>query len=415
MLILFSRGFATILPVIAIALLVKQGARAQSSGAGQEDTYRAITTAVPFLTITPDARAGGLGDAGTALSPDAQSIQYNIAKIAFADKPISAQLSYTPWLRNITPDMFISMLSGYYKIRKQDAVTFGFTYFNLGSITFTDNQGGIVRDFNPQEFSLNAGYSRQLTTNFSVGLGAKYIYSNLTGGYTNATNQQARPGQTVAVDLSGYYTRTLVLGGREGTLSFAASLNNFGPKISYSNDSRQDPIPTLLRLGANLGLELDPYNRINFVLDASKLAVPTPTRVNFVPTIDTGGSGTNNATLLGGFFSSFSDAPNGFKEELQEIMLGGGIEYRYNDLFALRGGYFHESANKGGRQFFTAGVGVKYQQLGLDFSYLIPTTQGASNPLANTFRLTIAFDFNKGTSNNEAPAGTPGAEESVTD
>ena len=408
------RGFALALPVFAISMLIQHNGAAQSTGTGQDDEeYRAITTAVPFVTITPDARAGGLGDAGTALSPDAQSIQYNVAKIAFADKPVSAQLSYTPWLRNITPDMFISLLSGYYKIRKQDAVTFGFTYFNLGSITFTDNQGGIVRDFNPQEFALSAGYSRQLTDNFSIGVATKYIYSNLTGGYSNATNQQSRPGQTVAVDLSAYYKRNLVLGGREANLAFAASLNNFGPKISYSNDSRQDPIPTLLRLGVNLGLELDPYNRINFVLDASKLAVPTPTRVNF--NSNNLGNDSSDATLLGGFFSSFGDAPDGFSEELKEIMLGGGVEYSYNDLFALRGGYFHESRDKGGRQFFTAGVGLKYQQLGIDFSYLIPTTQGASNPLANTMRFTVSFDFNRGTSNNEAPAGTPGAEESVTD
>jgi hypothetical protein len=369
-----------------------------------QDKFRAITTAVPFLLIVPDARTSGLGDAGTTLSPDANSIQYNTAKLAFADKPIAAGLSVSPWLRSIgVTDMYISLLSGYYKPTKQDAITVGFTYFNLGSLTFTTETGATVRDFNPQEFAVAAGYSRQLTQKFAVGVNAKWIYSNLTGGYSG-TSQSTRPGQTAAVDISAYYHTDFAIGGNEAQYVFAASLNNFGPKISYTNATRRDFIPTILRIGNSVTYNLDPFQKITFMVDASKLAVPTPNPANR-DTLTGLPSGTEK-NLLNGFFSSFSDAPDGFKEELSEIMLGGGAEYWYDNLLALRGGYFNEAKNKGGRKYFTVGAGVRYQQFGFDVSYLVPSSGGSNNPLANQLRFSLVFNFNKPDTQ---------AEESVTD
>ncbi len=369
-----------------------------------DDKFRAITTAVPFLIIVPDARTSGVGDAGTSLSPDANAVQYNTAKLAFAEKPIAAALSVSPWLRNIgVTDMYISLLSGYYKPTKQDAVTVGFTYFNLGSLTFTTESGATIRDFNPQEFALAAGYSRQLTNKFAVGVNAKGIYSNLTGGVSNQTNTQSRPGVTAAVDISGYYKTDFALDGNEAQYVLAVSLNNFGPKISYTNNTRRDFIPTIFRIGQNLTYNIDPYNKVTFMADLTKLAVPTPdpnrrSKYSGVDTLE--------KNLLNGFFSSFTDAPDGFSEELSEIMVGGGIEYWYDNLLALRGGYFNEAKNKGGRKYFTVGTGLRYQQFGFDVSYLVPSTGGSNNPLANQLRFTLLFDFNKPESK---------AEESITD
>ena len=376
------------LSLFAISFLSMSAALPSWAQTNQENitgTTNPITTAVPFLGIVPDARTSGVGDAQGPLSGDANSILFNNSKLAFTEKPIAASLSITPWLRNFgVNDMYLSLLSGYYKVTKQDAISFGFTYFNLGSLQFTDNSGAAIRDFNPQEIAVTGGYARQLTSNFAVGVSGKYIYSNLSGNISNSAGVQGRPGQSIAVDVSGYYKKPLVLGAKEAELIFSGSVNNFGPKISYSNNDSRDFIPTMVRLGGGLNLNLDPYNKIIFLVDASKLAVPT---VN--------DSASRAKNLLDGVFSSFSDAPGGGKEELQEIMIGGGMEYWYDNLFALRLGYFNENKDKGNRKFLTVGAGIKYQKLGIDLSYLLPSVQGAQSPLANTIRFTISVDFDK--------------------
>ena len=384
------------------------GINTQNSNLTGADKYNAITTAVPFLTITPDARTSGLGDANAANTPDANSGYTNIGKLAFAEKPIAAAFSITPWLRNLGfNDMYLAYLSGYYKLTKQDAITASFTYFNLGSLTFTDPQGGTIRDFNPQELAVMGGYSRQLTSNFALGVGIKGIYSNLTGNFSNSADIQARPGVSAAVDLSGYYKKEINIGGTPGEWAFGASIVNFGPKISYSNNNRRDFLPATARVGGRLSLDLDPYNRLSFMLDLSKLMVPTPDvhhiyDANGVFVKDS--NFTANKNLVAGTFGSFSDAPGGATEELREIMYSGGVEYWYDNLFALRGGYFNESQYKGNRKYFTAGFGLRYQQFGLDISYLVPTSTANNNPLANTLRFTLLFNF-----------AAPEKEESVTE
>lgn len=399
----------------ASVLAQNQGINNGNNNLLGQDKFNAITTAVPFLTITPDARTSGLGEAGVSNTPDANSPFYNTGKLAFAEKPIAASFSISPWLRNLGfNDMYLAYLSGYYKIRKQDAITAGFTYFNLGSLTFTDQSGNAIRDFNPQEFAIQAGYSRQLTNNFALGVAGKFIYSNLTGNFSNSADIQARPGITQAVDLSGYYKKEISIKGTPGELSFGGSIVNIGPKISYTNNNRRDFIPTTLRVGGRLTLDLDPYNKLSFLLDASKLMVPTPdvkvvTKITETPS---GGLDTNyidsnftaNKNLISGMFGSFNDAPRGLSEELEEIMISSGVEYWYDNLFALRAGYFNENKYKGNRKYFTAGIGLRYQQFGLDISYLVPASSGNNNPLANTLRFSLLFDFN-----------APQKEESVTE
>jgi len=391
---------------VALTILSVFTARAQNTGIGGnnanllgQDKFNAITTAVPFLTITPDARTSGLGDAGVANTPDANSAYYNVAKLTTAEKTTAGSVALSPWLRNLGfTDMLLFYGAGYHKLTKQDVITGAFTYFNLGSLTFTDQNGAQIRDFNPQEIAVTAGYARQLTTNFSLGVAGKFVYSNLTGNFSNAADIQARPGVTQAVDISGYYRKEINLGGTPGELAFAGAISNLGPKISYSNNDRRDFIPTTLRVGTRLTLDLDPYNKVNFLLDVSKLMVPTPDvrrlqKINGLDTAFTDSNFTSNKSLITGIFGSFNDAPGGTKEELREIMIGGGAEYWYDNLFALRIGYFNENRFKGNRKYVTAGVGLRYQQFGVDFSYLVPTGSANNNPLANTLRFTLLFDF----------------------
>jgi hypothetical protein len=364
-----------------------------------QDKYNAITTAVPFLTITPDARSNALGESGSGISPDANSAFYNMAKIAFTEKPFAASLSYTPWLRNLGfTDMGLTYLTGYYKFTKQDAINLQFNYFNLGSLAFTDNSGNAIRDFNPQEIAFGLGYARQLTNSFSVGVSGRYIYSNLTGNFSNTASVDARPGSSIGVDVSGFYKTEFDLGATPAQFNLGFGVTNFGPKISYSNNNRRDFIPTMLRVGPALTLDLDPFNKVTFVLEAAKLLVPTPVRQIIEKQGPSGNiiridSITSNKPLFSGIFGSFNDAPGKASEEFNEILLSGGVEYWYDNLFALRAGYFNEAKNKGGRKYFTTGIGIRYTQFGLDISYLVPTSKSFGNPLANTLRFTLMYSF----------------------
>ncbi|MEM7109167.1 MAG: type IX secretion system outer membrane channel protein PorV [Bacteroidota bacterium] len=349
---------------------------------GQDSTRRVITTAVPFLTITPDARAGGMGDAGVATSADANSVHWNPAKLVFIDTDIGFSLSYTPWLGKIIDDMAIVYLSGYKRLTKEQAVAVSMKYFDLGEIFFTNIDGGSEGNFNPRELSIDATYSRKLSQNLGIGITGRYIHSNLTGSFSSG-GLDARPGNSVAADIAVYYNKDIALGGRNGNLAFGANISNIGSKLTYSDEDNEDFIPTNLRLGTALTTDLDPYNKITFALDLNKLMVPSP-RLD---------STQNEKSLLEGMFGSFSDAEDGFSEELREFTLSLGAEYWYNNTFAVRLGYFIEAEDKGDRQYLTAGVGFRYQRFGVDFAYLVPQEQ--EHPLAETLRFSLLFNFDK--------------------
>lgn len=346
---------------------------------GQDSTRKVITTAVPFLTITPDSRAAGMGDAGVATSPDANSAYWNAAKLAFIDKSHGVSGSYTPWLGKIINDMSIFYLTGFYKITREQTVAASMKYFDLGEITFNNGpgQGNILGRFNPREFAFDVTYSRLLTEHVSIGGALRYIHSNLTGAFSSG-GVDARPGSSVAVDAGIFYTKPLV--SSNSALSLGASITNIGAKISYSDQNNKDFIPTNLRLGGSYKTELDAFNSLTFALDVNKLLVPSPT------------ADSQDKTLLNGIFGSFADASGGFGEEIREFTISSGIEYWYNETFAGRLGYFLEAKDKGNRKYLTAGVGAKIQKFAIDVAYLVPTNKN-ENALAETLRFTIMMYF----------------------
>ncbi|MFN3848331.1 MAG: type IX secretion system outer membrane channel protein PorV [Spirosomataceae bacterium] len=342
---------------------------------------RVITSAVPFLTISPDSRAAALGDAGVASSPDANSIYWNAAKLAFVNKNVGASMSYVPWLRELIDDMFIAHISGFKKAAKNQAFGFSMTYFNPGKIEFTTQTGQTAGDFQSREFSMTGAYSRKLSRDFSMGINLRYIHSNLIGDYV--VNQQAsKAANQVSGDISAYYVKNSVNRERGTDYSFGAVISNIGGKISYGREAYF--LPTNLKIGTNIGRRLDAHNRFNFLVDFNKLLVPTPDPSDPLKYANTG--------VINGIFSSFGGAPIG--DKLREITSSVGLEYWYNDLFAARGGYFFEASSKGGRRYVTAGLGVKLKDsYGIDLAYLIPTTTGS--PLANTWRISLIFDLDK--------------------
>lgn len=341
-----------------------------------------LTTAVPFLTIPVDARAAAMGDVGVATSPDAAAMFWNPGKLAFLESDYGGSVSYTPWLRNLVDDMSLSYITGYTKIRQEDAIGISMTYFDLGQIQFTDQNGINLQRVDPREYNIAVAYSRKLSQNLGVSLGLKFIHSNLTGRIeagNSPTGTDLKPGNTAAADLSAWYSREVLLFGNNSNLAFGANLSNLGPKISYSNNDSADFIPTNLRLGTSITTEADIYNSFTFSVDFNKLLVPSNTN--------------SDAGVVGGVFQSFSDSPDGFSGELRELSISTGLEYNYDDKFFVRGGYFYEDERYGARKYFTLGAGVKYQVIGLDLAYLIPTTR--NHPLENTLRLTLALNFDR--------------------
>ncbi len=385
---------------ISSLFVVISSVNAQVNVAGQDTTRRVITTAVPFLLIAPDARAGAMGDAGAATTPDANSTHWNVAKLALIKDEMGFSLSYTPWLAKIINDMSLSYLSGYYKINKEQSVGVSLSYFDLGNIQFTDRDGNDLQNFNPREFSFSGSYARLLSENMSIGVTLKYIRSNLTGNVFTSTND-SEAGVSLAADIGWYWNKDI---GQNSNLALGASITDIGNKITYSNDDQKEFIPTNFRFGSAYKLGLDPYNSLTFALDFNKLMVPTPP----VYVVDDNGSVVRDQNddpiisrgkdpdraMLSGMFGSFTDAPDGASEELKEVMIGGGMEYWYRDIFALRGGYFWESYEKGDRKYFTMGLGLRYNVFGIDFAYLVPVKR--ENPLAETLRFTLHFNFNNG-------------------
>ncbi len=368
-----------------------------------------ITTAVPFLLIAPDSRAGAMGDVGVSSSPDANSMHWNVAKMAFAEKEMGISISYSPWLRKLVPDINLSYISMYKKVGDKGALGGSLRYFSLGDIKFTNDQGDAIGDFNPAEFALDVGYSQKFGERFSGGLALRYIYSNLTGGI-DVGGADTKAGKSFAVDVGVFYTNDEAeIFGQDAIFNWGVSISNIGAKISYTNDAVADFIPINLRFGPSATFLLDDYNSITVLTDINKLLVPTPpvyaTDDGGSPILDDDGnqvvaSGKDpDVPIVTGIMQSFSDAPGGFSEELKEYNISAGLEYWYNKQFAIRTGYFHESAIKGNRRYITAGLGLKMSVFAIDFSYLIPLTQ--DNPLANTFRFSLMFNFDDFKSQNE--------------
>ena len=374
-------------------LLFPEISFAQKSSSGQDNDLRAITTAVPILTVSPDARSAAMGDAGVAITPDANAPHWNPAKLGFIQQDFAFATSYSPWLRNIINDMWLGYLSGVKRINENSSFSASLLYFNLGSIQFTDANGNPLQDFRPKEYTIDVAYGQRLTDNLSLGLGGRFIHSNLAGGISitsgGGASATAKPGNSVAADLGIYYTNDLIIGGKNYNLSFGGNLSNLGAKISYGSPDDKDFIPTNLRLGTAFTMELDPYNKITLTVDGNKLLVPSPTG-NRVEDSIRRAKGVMNALV-----SSFSDAPGGFSEEISEINLSVGAEYWYDNIFAARAGYFYEDPNKGNRQYFSMGLGIRYQKFGLDAAYLVPTGNQQSNPLANTIRFTLMINVDK--------------------
>ncbi|MFK7933103.1 MAG: type IX secretion system outer membrane channel protein PorV [Saprospiraceae bacterium] len=353
-----------------------------------------VVSAVPFLRIVADARSGAMGDAGIAISPDANSMQFNDSNLAFSEKDFEMSATYTPWMRALgLQDVYLAYLSGYKKIDKLQTVGVSLRYFSLGSIGFTDPNGEPLGTGRPNEFEVKGTYARQLTDKFSAAIGGKFIYSNLAAGQI-VNGEEIKPGIAGAADISFTYKTELDLGSSNADLVIGAAVTNLGSKITYTNDVTKDYLPANLGIGTALTLNLDEYNKITFAADVNKLLVPTPI-IAADPNYDTDNDGIADYRQLApvsAVFTSFGDAPGGFSEELQELMFSFGAEYWYDDQFALRAGYFHESANKGNRKYFTVGLGLKYNVFGLNLSYLVPTTN-QRNPLDNTLRFSLLFDF----------------------
>ncbi|MDG1174884.1 MAG: type IX secretion system outer membrane channel protein PorV [Flavobacteriales bacterium] len=381
----------------------------QSGGTDFSLQLNTITTAVPFLLIAPDSRASAMGDLGAATNGDINSQHWNASKYVFAEQDGGVAFSYSPWLRNLgINDINLVYLVGYKKLDKNSAISGSMRYFSLGSITFTDVNGGTIKEANPKEFALDAAYSTRLGKNLSGAFTARYINSNLTEGLT-ANGVDTKPGRSIAVDLSAFYKGgKFDLGEYDANLNIGMNISNVGAKISYTNSSTEDFLPANLRLGTVLNIDIDKYNDFAIGVDFNKLLVPSPPQRGILTNEIVAGRD-NNVGVASGIFGSFSDAPGNalfneqtnefegvedgsvFIEELREVNISVGMEYTYAEKFAVRAGYFHEHYTKGNRRFITMGIGLEYSKLELDISYLVSLTN--NSPLANTIRFSLGFNF----------------------
>ncbi len=359
-----------------------------------QNKINVVTSAVPFLRISPDARSGGMGDVGIAIAPDANSNFANIARTPFNSNKAGLAVNYTPWLRDLAVnDVFLASLAGFYKIDDDQAISASLRYFKLGSIQFTDALGNDLQQYNPREMAFDVGYSRKLSPKNSLGLAIRYINSNLASGNFGGLNYKA--GSSVAGDLHFYHH-----GAKENGagLNWGVTLSNLGSKISYSSDATQkDYIPANLGIGLAYTKVFDEANKITFALDVNKLLVPTP------PVLTGTSASADSAAIakyrskgvVSSWFNSFGgDGSDGISEEIQEFTIAVGAEYWYNNQFGFRAGYFYENPNKGNRKYFTVGAGVKYSMATLNFSYVFPTGNGINRiPLSNTYRFGLVFDM----------------------
>lgn len=376
---------------IVIALIVA-AVSLQTKAQDKQNMFNPVNTSVTSQSIAPDARAAGMGDVGAATDPDVNSQYWNPAKYPFCISRAGVALNYTPWLRQLVSDMDLVYMAGYYRIGDYSAVSGSLRYFSLGEVqTSSDMEGSGDMTIKPYEMSLDLGYSLMLSETFSLGAAVRWIYSDLTYDYTEDTS----PGSAFAADISCYYQNYINIGQRECQLGLGLNISNIGSKISFGGDDNSEFIPTNMRLGASLMIPIDEFNRFTIAADANKLLVPT------YPQQEEGESTEDyqervqkdyyDVSSISGIFKSFGDAPNGFKEELQEIQWSLGAEYVYNDKFSLRAGYHHESENKGNRKYFTAGAGFRMNVFSLDAGYVMATAK--SNPLDQTLRFTLTFDM----------------------
>jgi hypothetical protein len=383
-----------------------KGQRELETGELTGAELNAIQTAVPFLTIAPDSRSGALGDGGAATTADVNSQHWNIGKYAFIDSKGGFAISYTPWLRNLIPDINLAYLAGFFRVDDQQVISTSLRYFSLGNITFTNIDGSFAGQYNPNEFAIDAGYSRLFTDRFSGGIAFRFIRSDLTSGQATSDGQETKAGISFAADLGFYYKNQVDVGPSDGEWAAGIALTNMGTPISYSVDADKTPIPTNLRLGGRFTYNIDEYNSLTAHMDFNKLLVPTPAVYDDSIYAETGdlvvirGKEKPGSAVMG-MVQSFYDAPgvekedgsySVFQEEVNEISYSFGLEYWYRSQFAIRTGYFHENASKGNRKYFTVGVGLKLNVFALDFAYLVPTN-GQNSPLANTLRFTLGFDF----------------------
>ena len=354
--------------------------------------FNPVNSTVTSQTIAPDARSAGMGDVGVATDPDAASQFWNPAKYPFCISRAGVALNYTPWLRQLVSDMDLAYLSGYYRIGDYSAVSGSLRYFSLGEVMLSSGQGEQYdMTIYPYEMSLDVAYSLMLSETFSISAGVRWIYSDLTYDY----NEDTAPGSAFAADLSCYYQNYINLGQRECQLGLGLNISNIGSKITFGGSDESEFIPTNMRLGAALMIPMNEYNRFTIAADANKLLVPTyPKQNEDEPDNeyqDRLRKDYYDVSSISGIFKSFSDAPRGFKEELEEIQWSIGAEYVYNDQFSLRAGYHHESENKGNRKYFTVGAGFKMNVFSLDAGYVIATAK--SNPLDQTLRVSLTFDM----------------------
>ncbi|MDB5143895.1 MAG: porV [Mucilaginibacter sp.] len=349
----------------------------------------AIPTAVPFLLISPDSRSGAMGEAGVAISPDVNANYWNPSKLAFLEGVDNVSASYSPWLRSLVPDVSLSYLAYAHKLDDRNTIGASIRYFNLGTINLTDNSQNNQGTYTPNEYSIDGSFARTFGEDFSLGLTLRYIHSNLYTGFASSSSQQTKPGNAVAADISLYYKTQIQEFGNDAVFAFGTNISNIGSKISYADNGTKYFLPTNLKIGVANTFNLDETNQLTFTLDLNKLLVPTP------PIRDQDGNiikgKDDNVSVPAGIFGSFTDAPGGFHEELQEINISPGFEYWYNKQFALRAGYFYENPNKGGLHYFTLGTGFKYDIFAFDFSYIAASQQ--NSPLANTLRFTLMANF----------------------
>lgn len=366
-----------------------------------------VTTAVPFLRIDPDARAGGMGDVGIASPTDGDGLYLNPAKMAFIDKDYGFGMSFTPWLKALVNDIYLATLNGYYKVgnkaktKNLQTLAMSVRYFSLGTIQFTDVNGNNLNQFRPNEFSVDFQYARKLGDYFSLAAALRFIYSNLAAGQ-QVEGLPVKAGIAGSGDIAWYFRKKYHENDEQKFVhEFSAGMyvSNIGSKISYTSSTVKDFIPTNLGVGLGYTENIDKHNSLGIYSDFNKLLVPTPdTAIDYSanPPVYK----YREVSSIGGIFQSFTDAPGGWREELRQITIQGGAEYYYNKQFGLRAGYFYEPITNGGRQYLTAGLTVKYSVATMSFSYLIPTTI-QRNPLDNTLRFTLLFDFARGGNKNK--------------
>ena len=382
--------------IVGVLSCLSLGVKAADDDDTKEKLFNPVNYAVISQTIAPDARGGGLGDVGAATDPDVNSQYWNPAKYPFNISRAGVSLNFTPWLRSLVNDMNLAYLSGYYRIGDYSAVSASLRYFNMGEV-YTENPdansnaNSNAMTINPYEMSLDVAYSLMLSEKFSLAAAIRWIYSDMRFDY----KEDSSPASAFAADIAAYYQNYVVIGQRECQLGVGLNISNIGSKITFSGEEYSEFLPANLRLGASLMIPIDEYNRITLAADANKFLVPT------VPQQEEGEDAAeykdrvlreyNDVSAISGIFKSFSDAPGGFKEEMEEINYGLGAEYVYNDKFALRAGYHHESLSKGNRKYFTVGAGFKMNVFSLDAAYVVATAK--SNPLDQTLRFTLSFDM----------------------